>query len=98
MTDQKPTFDQLPELVSRLHDKIVSLEETILRQASNTPDAEILPLEEAAKLLDLKPATIYGLVHARKIPFLKRAKKLYFRRSALIKWLESGRQLGRSKV
>ena len=47
-------------------------------------------LEKTAK----EPATqtVYDLVCKRKIPFKKFSKYLYFRKSAIDKWLDNGRQ------
>ena len=49
-----------------------------------------LNIEQAAELLNLAVQTIYGLVHRKKIPFIKKHKRLYFKESELIKWLEDG--------
>ena len=51
---------------------------------------DILNAKQAAKLLDLSPATIYGKTHRNEIPFFKQGKKLLFSRAALINWLKKG--------
>ena len=48
---------------------------------SNLKDSErpFLSLEETAKYLSLKPATIYSYVHFRVLPFYKvRGRKIFF--------------------
>ena len=54
-------------------------------------DMEILDISGAAKFLNLAVPTIYGLTSSGKIPHFKQGKKLYFRKSELIAWIESGR-------
>ncbi|GAG95637.1 unnamed protein product, partial [marine sediment metagenome] len=38
--------------------------------------------------LTLSVNTIYGMVHNRKIPYLKKSKRLYFKKLDIDKWLE----------
>lgn len=47
----------------------------------------ILNLQDVAEYTDLKPKTIYSLVHFRKIPFYKRGKRLYFLKDEITAWL-----------
>lgn len=50
---------------------------------------EIINIRQAAELLNLAPQTLYGFTSAKKIPFLKRGKKLYFKRTDLIAWIST---------
>jgi excisionase family DNA binding protein len=54
----------------------------------NTPDHEILTLEEVAHYLRLKPQTIYKWAQERRIPAVKLGKEWRFRRSVLDRWLD----------
>jgi len=54
---------------------------------------KVLTIGPAAQFLGLTPATIYGLVHERKIPHSKRGKRLYFLEAELREWVRAGRQL-----
>lgn len=54
-------------------------------------DPGALNITEAAKLLKLAVPTIYGLAQKRKIPYYKRAKRLYFRKNDLEVWINKGR-------
>ena len=60
------------------------------KEAEENNQEDILNAKEAAKLLDLSPATIYGKTHRNEIPFFKQGKKLLFSRAALIEWLRKG--------
>lgn len=54
----------------------------------------LLTVKQAAEFLDLTPASIYGLVHAGKIPgACKRGKRLYFSKLELVDWIKAGRKL-----
>ena len=51
-------------------------------------DAEFMDINDASKFLKLKKTTIYQLVFKRGIPFYKCTKKLLFKKSELIDWVE----------
>ena len=55
---------------------------------SNTPDHEILTLEEVAHYLRLKPQTIYRWAQERRIPAVKLGKEWRFRKRILDRWLD----------
>jgi excisionase family DNA binding protein len=58
----------------------------------------LLSLEDAALFLNLAPQTIYGFTSKRLIPFIKKGKKLYFRKGDLEEWLEEGRKKTESQI
>ena len=49
----------------------------------------LLTIQEISQLLNLPKSAIYGLTHQRKIPHMKIARKLRFRESDIIRWLET---------
>jgi len=55
----------------------------------------LLSIEQLIDYLPEKPArqTAYGWVNDRKIPYEKYGKRLYFRRSAIDRWLNNCRQI-----
>ncbi|NDV46863.1 DNA-binding protein [Paludibacter sp. 221] len=62
-------------------------------QGSNN-QSEIIDIEEVSKLTGYKKATIYKLIHERKIPFHKPAhggRKVFFKSDEIDKWLQSNR-------
>jgi len=83
------TFDSLPEAVSRLIDKLDDIERLLQQKVSkDQPDQEdLLIIKEASEFLHLSLPTIYALVSNRKIPFMKKGKRLYFSKKALTEWL-----------
>ena len=86
------TFDQIPVMMNKIHDKLEHLEKLIIR-ISNVEEnkEEVLNIQEASKLLDLSVSTIYSKVWKREIPVNKQGKRIYFYRHELMKWIKSGR-------
>lgn len=87
------TFDQLPEAVSKLHEKLNSIEQ-LLRGGQHQPQDtdQLLNISEVAKFLNLSVPTIYSKVCRKEIPVNKQGKRLYFYRSELVNWIKSGRK------
>ena len=87
------TFDQLPEAVSKIQDKLDNIEQLLLqRQEQPIEQDEIMPVAKAAIFLDLAVPTVYSKVCRKELPVNKRGKRLYFYRSELTEWIKSGRK------
>lgn len=58
-----------------------------------TSEQDTVSIQEAMKITNLAKQTIYGLVNADKIPYIKKEghKKLYFSRKRLLNWLNGKR-------
>lgn len=93
------TFDQLPQAVTRLHEKLDHIEQ-LLREANSHPaeSDELLTIAQAAKFLNLSTPTIYGKVSRNEIPVNKQGKRLYFYKSELAEWIKSGRKKTVSEI
>lgn len=86
------TFDQIPIMMNKIHDKLEHLEKLIIRISITEENKdEVLNIEEASKLLNLSVSTIYSKVCKREIPVNKQGKRIYFYRHELMKWIKSGR-------
>lgn len=60
------TFDQMPIMMKKLHDKLEHLEKLIERiSITGENKDELLNIEEASKLLNLSVSTIYSKVCKR---------------------------------
>lgn len=61
----------------------------------NTDDSqkEYWDIKKTAEFLDLSKASIYRYTSSNQIPFHKRGKKLYFKKSDILAWLENGKNL-----
>jgi predicted DNA-binding transcriptional regulator AlpA len=88
----QPTFDQLPQEVGKLNERLDRLENLLLeiKQDAGSQKDEILDIKGAAAFLDLKPATLYSKVSRGEIPASKRGRKLIFSRSKLVEWSLQG--------
>jgi excisionase family DNA binding protein len=58
----------------------------------------IISIEEACTFLNLAKQTLYGFTSKNEIPFIKRGKKLYFRKSDLEKWLLEGKRKTKAEI
>ncbi|RAI88510.1 helix-turn-helix domain-containing protein [Algoriphagus yeomjeoni] len=82
-------FEDLPHAIAQLIDQnsliLTRIQEAV---ASDLGNEEILTLGRICELLELKRQTIYSYVSKGKIPFHKRAGKLYFFRQEIKEWLK----------
>jgi len=81
------------------------LEATLLRALSKmnlsnslVEESEILTIQEAADLLKLAKQTLYQLCNKRAVPYYKKNKRLYFKRSELLDWIDEGKQQTQSEL
>lgn len=93
------TFEQLPQAVSLLIERVGQLSsriEDILKKTSPQQGEQHRPLnlEEVAALLDKSASTIYAMTSEKRIPYHKRGNKLYFFEDEIIRWIEQGGTAG----
>ena len=98
---EKVSFENLPQAVSLLLEKVDSLEQLLKSQQttiSNAPSDRPMSISEAAKFVNLTVPTLYGFVSKRTIPFSKVGKRLYFSETELTSWIQSGRKQTRDEL
>lgn len=101
MDSAKINFENLPQAVSLLIEKVDSLTLLLETKSNDNPNAATgkpLSIQEAAKYLNLTVPTIYGYVSRREIPFSKIGKRLYFSESELSEWIQTGRKSTRAEM
>lgn len=87
------TFDQLPQAVYEIQQKLEGIEQLLLQLNISQPETDIIfTVSEAADFLNLSTATIYGLVSKGELPVMKRSKRCYFSKLELIAYLKKGRR------
>ena len=59
---------------------------------------EIFSIDEAASFLNLTKPTIYGFTSKNLIPFMKKGKRLYFKKNDLENWLMEGKHKSISEL
>ncbi len=63
------------------------------RISGNNPEEEQpVNIKEVAEILDVSVQHVYSLTSQKKIPHLKRGKKLYFLKSEILSWLKEGKR------
>ena len=91
-----PTFDQLPEAVGELLDKvdyvISRLDEPkdVKMESSGNDNNDLLTLDEACKFIGKARSTMYALTSENRIPYRKCGNKLYFFKNELLEWIKNG--------
>ena len=93
MNKEIVSFENLPQAVSLLLEKVENLEQLLKSQQNPaSPSDRPMSITEAAKFLNLSVPTLYGFVSKRTIPFSKLGKRLYFSEAELTTWVKSGRK------
>lgn len=88
------TFNDLPQAVIQLYNKLNSIE-ALLLEKSNEPTTEqdqFFTIQEAGAFLNLSVPTLYGFTQRAEIPVCKRGKRLYFSKLSLTDWIKQGRK------
>ena len=80
------------ELKDVLQEIIEPLVKNYFNKLQTVHEKPFLNIDEAAALLDIARQTIYQMVSKRQIPFYKRSKRLYFKKSELIDWITDSRE------
>ena len=88
------TFEQLPQAVTQLYNKLESIERLLLEESSKLqPETdELLTVQGTAKFLSLSVPTVYGLISKGELPVMKRSKRCYFSKIELLNYLKLGRK------
>jgi excisionase family DNA binding protein len=96
----KLTFEQLPEAVAMLPEKVNRIEDLLISgKETKVPGKEILNAEEAIALMGISKSMLYKMTHTNEIPFYKPGGKiLYFKRAELMDWMSQYRVKTRSEI
>lgn len=90
MTERTITFNDVPEAMTYLINRINELEDLIEDSLTNKKmEMKWLNIDDLCEYLPDKPAkqTVYGWVCKKKIPYHKKGKKLQFLKSEIDEWL-----------
>lgn len=77
--------DQLKEVVREV------LEEFFRERNATSTEHELMDVKQVSVLLNLARATVYEKTSLRVLPHYKKGKKILFKRSEILAWMESGR-------
>jgi len=90
MEDRKLTFNEVPQAVSALLEKVGNLEELIEESLFTRKEESVwMNIDELCSYLPTKPAkqTVYGWVCDKFIPYHKKGKRLQFLKTEIDTWL-----------
>ena len=73
-----------------------ALNESLQLQGNQLP--EYLTIQELSEMINLAVPSIYGMVHRKQIPYVKRGKKLIFEKSQIEEWLKNGRHKTKQEI
>lgn len=89
------TFNNMPEVIGLIFQKLQQLEEHIAKPAKILIEhslPEILSVKQASTLLKLTTGTIYNLVNKGLIPHSKKGGRVRFNKIELEKWIQEGKR------
>ncbi|RQO37648.1 DNA-binding protein [Chryseobacterium sp. KBW03] len=87
------TFDQIPNILKRIEERLDSLEEILLDRIQNEmPELDFVDAKEACKILKLSLPTLYSKVCLREVPFYKKGNRLHFSKTELLEWIQGGKE------
>ncbi len=97
MSKNQFTFNDLPEVLGELCDRIASMESLLTEKLSKQNEVKEnthvpMTVQEACAYLKMPLSTFYYKVKKDDIPVIKQGKHLYIYRDELDKWLESPRK------
>ena len=97
MSKNQFTFNDLPEVLGELCDRIASMESLLTEKLSKQNEVKEnthvpMTVQEACAYLKMQLSTFYYKVKNDDIPVIKQGKHLYIYRDELDKWLESSRK------
>lgn len=91
------TFENLPAAVTLLLQEVKAIR---LSLQANTPEQtdQLLTVAQAAEYLSLAKSTVYSLISEGQLPNLKKGKRVYFQKNALLDYLKSGSRKSYSQL
>jgi excisionase family DNA binding protein len=96
---EKITFDQLPEMVSLILQKLDGIEKFIYKHEGLLEDKEMMTSDETAKFMGVSMSYLYKLSFKRELPSYKPGgKKMYFRKGDVIDWLSKHKIMSNDEI
>jgi len=88
-------FEEIIARLERLENQLARIEILFAGvESQKINHSKWFSLNELVEYLPTHPAkaTVYGWIHATKIPHSKKGKRLFFKKSEIDEWLQSGRR------
>ena len=90
-------FQQLLDMMRVLERKVDALTNQKATTKEQQTEDELMTVETAADYLRMSRSSIYQLTSRLEIPFMKKGKRLYFKKEELRQWIEEGSNKPSSK-
>ena len=88
------SFEQMPELIQNLVERIEALEKTVREKQQPQPlEGELMSVDDVCELLGKSKSAVYRTVRCHDIPFIRQGNRLYFDRATIKKWLDKKHHL-----
>ena len=89
MQEKVLAFEQLPELIKNLAERVESLEK-VMQEYKPKPalEDELMSVDDVCKLLGKSKSAIYRSVREQAMPFIRQGNRLYFDRATIKTWLD----------
>ena len=88
------SFEQMPELIQNLVERVEALEKTVREKQQPQPlEGELMSVEDVCKMLGKSKSAVYRTVRCHDIPFIRQGNRLYFDRATIKKWLDKKHHL-----
>lgn len=96
----EPSFEALPQIVAELNQKVNSLFSTLKETQKVKPNEPEIPIkiDEASKLTGLAKITLHIKCSKGLIPHYKKSGRLYFYKSELLAWINSGKRKNQFEI
>lgn len=103
--ENNPSFEAMPGYLANLSERldqlaknVSQLSKRINEKPADEPSEAFINIDEACALVHLAKPTIYKMAQKGLIPHYKPSKELLFRRSELIKWVETSHRMGKASL
>lgn len=102
MIDTRITFDEMPEMLANIAERLISIEIKVNRLTLPKQEVkdEWFNVQRLREYLPSHPAeqTIYGWTSTHFIPFHKRGKNIAFLKSEIDQWLQQGHRKSKADL
>jgi len=97
---EKISFEQLPEMVALLLEKVERLENLLLTgKEDGTVLKEMLTIEEAAEYMGISKSSLYKMNMRNELPtYRPGGKRIYLKRSEINEWMSSQRRDSKAEI
>lgn len=97
---EKLTFEQLPEAVTLLLEKVNRIEQLLTGKTNDIqPLKDMLTTKEAAEFMGVSLSTVYKMTHKSEVPVYKPSgKKVYLKRNELVDYMSKNRSMSNDEI